>query len=169
MKTAISDVPGIGPASEKILVENGFKTLRGLAGATVEKLGNVPGFSSIRATKVIKAANELLATTGDASPGVARSKAGREQKTVKKVGGVISANMQAAKLKQEKLKQEKLKQEKLKQEKLKKEKLKKEKLKKEKLKKKKLKKKKLKKEKLKKEKLKRKKLKKEKLRKKKQK
>jgi hypothetical protein len=108
MKTVIIDVSGIGPASEKILAENGFKTLKELAGTTVEKLGNVPGFSEIRASKVIKAANELLATTGTGSAKVARSKISREQKTEKKGTGGNGNDKNRVKLKQEKPKKEKL-------------------------------------------------------------
>ena len=102
MKTAIIDVPGIGPASEKILVENGFKTLKELAGTTVEKLANVPGFSDIRASRVIKAANELLATTLPSSPKVARSNISRKPKAEKKGTGSSGNDNKA--VKQEELK-----------------------------------------------------------------
>lgn len=120
MKTAIIDVPGIGPASEKILVENGFRTLRELAGTTVEKLSSVPGFSEIRASKVIKAANELLATAGTASAKVPGSNKSREQKTGKIITSGTGSEKKTVKMKQEKLKKEKLRKEKLKKEKLRK-------------------------------------------------
>ena len=66
MKPAIIDIPGIGPATEAGLAEHGIRTLRKLAGTSVEKLAAVPGFSEARATRVIAAASTLLA---GASPG----------------------------------------------------------------------------------------------------
>ena len=60
MKATIIDIQGIGPAAEESLAEHGYRTLRKLAGTTVEKLATVPGFSEARAGKVIAAAAELL-------------------------------------------------------------------------------------------------------------
>jgi len=136
MKTTIIDVPGIGPDSEKILIENGFKTLKGLAGTTVEKLTSVPGFGIARAGKVIKAANELLLSSVSSSARAVSPVASRKKQVQKKATQATPNKNTQEKLKKEKLKKKKLRKEKLKKEKLKKEKLKKEKLKKEKLKKK---------------------------------
>jgi len=103
MKTAVIDVPGIGPKSEKILAERGFKTLGALASATVEKLTAVPGFGVARASLVIKTANELLskAASGDSlavSP-VMRQRQPSAKKTVKK-----KSNANKEKLRKDRLK-----------------------------------------------------------------
>ncbi len=63
MTTAITNIPGIGPGTAKILIENGFKTVEEIAGTTVEKLSRVPGFAAVRASVVIKAANGPLSTS----------------------------------------------------------------------------------------------------------
>ena len=148
MKTAIIDILGIGSKSEKILIENGFKTLKGIASSTVEKLARVPGFGVVRAGSVIKAANELLSASLSDADKAASSQTSR----VKPIPVKGTRDRSSIKNKQEKLKKEKLRKEKAKKDKLKKGKLRKEKAKKDKLKKEKLRKEKLRKEKLKKEK-----------------
>ena len=66
MATAITDIPGIGPVAAAALAEHGYPNLRKLAASTAEKLAGVPGFSLVRATKVIAAARALLSgKTGD--------------------------------------------------------------------------------------------------------
>jgi NAD-dependent DNA ligase len=130
MKTAIIDILGIGANSEKILLENGFKTLKEIASSTVEKLARVPGFGVVRAGSVIKAANELLS----ASLSDADNAASTQTSRVKPIPVKGTRDRSSNKNKQEKLKKkkEKLRKEKTKKDKLKKEKLGKEKLKKEK-------------------------------------
>lgn len=145
MKTAIIDILGIGANSEKVLLENGFKTLKEIASSTVEKLARVPGFGVVRAGSVIKSANELLS----ASLSDADKAASTQTSRVKPIPVKGTRDRSSNKNKQEKLKKKK---EKLRKEKTKKDKLKKGKLRKEKAKKDKLKKEKLGKEKLKKEK-----------------
>lgn len=82
MKPAIIDIPGIGPAAEESLYEHGFKTLRKLAGASVEKVAGVPGFSEARAGKTIAAAAALLSSgTGDKD---SKAKHGGKKKKHKK-------------------------------------------------------------------------------------
>lgn len=88
MKPAIIDIPGIGPATEAGLADHGIRTLRKLAGTSVDKLAAVPGFSEARATRVIAAASTLLAgvspgTDGDDGKGKHGSK-GRKGKKDKK-------------------------------------------------------------------------------------
>jgi hypothetical protein len=170
MKTAIIDILGIGANSEKILLENGFKTLKEIASSTVEKLARVPGFGVVRAGSVIKAANELLSASLSDADNAASTQTSRVKPIpVKGTRDRSSNKNKQEKLKKEKLRKEKTKKDKLKKEKLRKERAKKDKLKKEKLGKEKAKKNKLKKKKLRKEKLRKEKLKKEKSRKKKQK
>jgi len=82
MKPVIIDIQGIGPAAEESLAEHGYRTLRKLAGTTVEKLATVPGFSEARAGKVIAAAAELLqADNGEKDAKDKKAKhAGKEKK-----------------------------------------------------------------------------------------
>jgi NAD-dependent DNA ligase len=140
MKTAIIDILGIGANSEKILLENGFKTLKEIASSTVEKLARVPGFGVVRAGSVIKAANELLSASLSDADKAASSQTSRVKPIPVKGTRDRSSNknkqqkdtLRKVKLRKEKLRKEKAKKDKLKKEKLRKEKLRKEKLKKEK-------------------------------------
>ena len=68
MKPAIIDIPGIGPAAAETLAEHHVIDLADLAGASVEKIVSIPGFSEVRANKVIAAAAELLAASGITQP-----------------------------------------------------------------------------------------------------
>jgi len=68
MKPAIIDIPGIGPAAAETLAEHYIRGLGDLAGASVEKIASIPGFSETRATNVIVAAAELLAASGITQP-----------------------------------------------------------------------------------------------------
>ena len=81
MKTVILDVPGIGPAAAELLAEHSINTADDLAKASVEQVVAVPGFSVIRATRVIAAAAELLSSSGKPS---ADDKSGGEKKKGKK-------------------------------------------------------------------------------------
>lgn len=65
MKHAITDISGIGPAAAAALGEHRLGSLKALAGASVETVSEVPGFSTARAQKVIAAATELLAASTD--------------------------------------------------------------------------------------------------------
>ncbi len=56
----ITSIKGIGPTSAKILKENGFASVKDIAGATVEQLQAVPGFGAVRAALTIKDAARLL-------------------------------------------------------------------------------------------------------------
>lgn len=67
MKTAIIDIPGIGPATEATLAEHGFRTVKKLAKTSREQLAGVPGFSAARADRAISAARELLAAQDSAT------------------------------------------------------------------------------------------------------
>ena len=60
MATALTDIPGIGPSTAEILQAQGFDSAETLAASTVEKVSEVPGFGTLRATAVIRAANELI-------------------------------------------------------------------------------------------------------------
>ena len=67
MTTALTKIPGIGPSTAKVLTENGFKSARQLADTTIAQLSKVPGFSTARASRTIKAANAMLSVSADAS------------------------------------------------------------------------------------------------------
>ena len=60
MATPLTEIPGIGPSTAEILQAQGFDSAETLAASTVEKVSEVPGFGTLRATAVIRAANELL-------------------------------------------------------------------------------------------------------------
>lgn len=79
----LTDVPGIGPATVKLLSEHKIKTVEALASISLEELQKIPGMNGdIRARAIKKAAADCL-----------RSKAAKEisasvnntQTTVKKV------------------------------------------------------------------------------------
>jgi len=67
MTTALTKVSGIGPSTAKVLTENGFESAQQLADTTILQLSKVPGFSTARASRTIKAANALLSVSADAS------------------------------------------------------------------------------------------------------
>lgn len=69
MKPAIIDITGVGPAAVDALSEHGINKLGKLAGASIEQVAAVPGFSEARAARVIAAAADLLAEHGLAKPG----------------------------------------------------------------------------------------------------
>lgn len=62
MSITISGIRGIGPATVDVLAEYGFKSIKDLAGASVESLSATPGFSEKRSAQVISDAKSLLAT-----------------------------------------------------------------------------------------------------------
>ena len=68
MKTAITDIAGIGPATAATLNEHRIRSLSSLANASVERIAAIPGFSESRASRVIAAAGELLAGSGTKRP-----------------------------------------------------------------------------------------------------
>ena len=87
MTIALSRVPGIGPSTAKGLMENGFKSANEIAQASIAQLIGVPGFSTARASKTIKAANELLSASADALADAAQSTtqpAPRQRQTAKR-------------------------------------------------------------------------------------
>jgi transcription termination factor NusA len=88
MKPAIIDIQGIGPAAASALAENNVNSLKELAGASVDQIAAVPGFSAERAAKVIAAATDLLAASGtsipDEEPKKGGKKAGKGKKDKKK-------------------------------------------------------------------------------------
>jgi hypothetical protein len=60
MSKTLTQISGVGPDTAKLLVEQGLTSPSEIAGASIERLCAVPGFSMARAGRVIKAANELL-------------------------------------------------------------------------------------------------------------
>ena len=68
MNPVIIDIPGIGPAAAATLAEHHIRNLAGLAGASVEKVSAVPGFSESRATQAIVDAAGLLAVSEITQP-----------------------------------------------------------------------------------------------------
>jgi hypothetical protein len=144
MTVTITKISGIGTKTAEILTKHGFKSVKAIAGSTVENLSSVPGFGSARARTTIKAATALLADPPSSTPKVssstkperavskkaARVKTKPKAKTSKKSARTKSSDKE--KLRNEKLKKAKQRKEKLKKEKQRKEKLRKEKLRKEK-------------------------------------
>ena len=80
MTIALNKIPGIGPSTAKGLIENGFKSANEIAQATIAQLIGVPGFSTARASRTIKAANELLSASDDATHSTTQP-APRQQQT----------------------------------------------------------------------------------------
>jgi len=67
MTTTLNQIPGIGPSTVKVLTENGFDSAQQIADTTIAQLSRVPGFGAARASRTIKAANEVLSVSTDAS------------------------------------------------------------------------------------------------------
>lgn len=118
MKTTITGISGIGPQTAKTLHEHGFNTLSAIAGATIAQLSSVPGFGTTRASRVIRAANELLATSATRpQPGARKKPAGSttksgEAKAAPAKKSTINDRQKATLLKKEKASKAKLKKEK---------------------------------------------------------
>ena len=77
MATSIVSVKGIGPSTAAVLAKHGFKSAEELADASVEQLGQVPGFGAARAKITITAAEALIRTKAAKAP--AQGAAVREQ------------------------------------------------------------------------------------------
>ena len=103
--SVITSIKGIGPNSAKILTENGFASVKDIAGATVEQLQAVPGFGAVRAALTIKAAARLLGAEV-AVPVTASKKKKEGKKTEKKKK---KEKKQSSKKKKEKKKTDKVK------------------------------------------------------------
>ena len=67
MSIALTRIPGIGPSTAKILIENGFKSAQQLADSTIAQLAAVPGFGAARASRTINAAIASLSVSGGAA------------------------------------------------------------------------------------------------------
>ena len=65
---SISDIKGVGPATERALAEGGFTSIEMLAAASIENVVAVPGFGKVRAALLIAEARALLSASGDAEP-----------------------------------------------------------------------------------------------------
>jgi hypothetical protein len=65
MNTSVDNISGIGPAAAAALGNEGFSDLASLAGATVDQVASIRGFSEVRAAKVISAAASLLKSSSD--------------------------------------------------------------------------------------------------------
>jgi hypothetical protein len=83
MTIALSRIPGIGPSTATALMEKGFKTANEIALATIAQLSSVPGFSTVRAGRTIKAAGELLSASADAANSTTQA-APNQRRTAKK-------------------------------------------------------------------------------------
>ena len=59
MPTPLTEIPGIGPSTAEVLQANGFDSAETLAASTVEKISEVPGFGTSRATTVLEAARQI--------------------------------------------------------------------------------------------------------------
>lgn len=63
MATSLIEVKGIGPSTVDTLMAYGIKSVQDLAEAKLGTIVAIPGFSEIRATKVIAAAKDALEPT----------------------------------------------------------------------------------------------------------
>ena len=73
MTIALTQIPGIGPSTAKVLAENDFKSAQQLASTTIAQLTKVPGFGAVRASRAINAAIEFLAAADDSAAKAAQT------------------------------------------------------------------------------------------------
>jgi NAD-dependent DNA ligase len=60
----LTNIPGVGAATARALVDAGFSTVEAIAKASEDKLAAVPGFGPSRAAVAIAAARDLVASEG---------------------------------------------------------------------------------------------------------
>lgn len=85
MPIALTRIPGIGPSTAKVLIENGFKSAQQLADSTIAQLAAVPGFGAARASRTINAAIASLSVSGGAAGKAAIPQtAARQRRTARK-------------------------------------------------------------------------------------
>ena len=84
MSKSVLDVRGIGQSTAAILAENGIKSAEDLAGAKIERLLAVQGFSETRAARVISDAQALLASSNTVKNAKPMLKPKPEKKTKQK-------------------------------------------------------------------------------------
>jgi NAD-dependent DNA ligase len=87
-KQQITNIPGIGAATARVLVDAGFPSVEAIAKASEDKLAVVPGFGPSRAAVVIAAARDLVASESSQRAGGAepspKSGKGKKDKNDKK-------------------------------------------------------------------------------------
>ena len=78
----LTDIPGIGPHTAQLLVDNGIESVEALASLPAEKLAAMPGFGPMRAAAV----GQAIARLKQPSPGVVEttSKSKKKDKKSKK-------------------------------------------------------------------------------------
>jgi len=90
--TDIAKVKGIGPATAKIMAEDGVLTVEDIIAGGVEKLLEISGFSSTRAARILGEAKTLLAAEMSTTQKVEKiakvkeSQGGKIKKKTKKTG-----------------------------------------------------------------------------------
>lgn len=60
MKSALTDISGIGPNTAALLASHGITSIKKLLKTNVDTLSQVPGFAEFRANAIILAAQALL-------------------------------------------------------------------------------------------------------------
>ncbi|MGH8477812.1 MAG: helix-hairpin-helix domain-containing protein [Methylococcales bacterium] len=60
IQDVITEVKGIGPATAELLARHGIESIRDLAGASIPKLVEIPGFNESRARQVLFDARAAL-------------------------------------------------------------------------------------------------------------
>jgi transcription termination factor NusA len=78
----VTAVAGIGPATAKILAENGITTAEALAAVALDQLTSIPGFSEARAKTAIAAAKTSIESGDVKTPARAARKAVTKKTTV---------------------------------------------------------------------------------------
>jgi len=80
----LTEIAGIGPATARLLADNGFATVESIAKASDQELAKVPGFGMVRAAVVIDAAQSLVKAPAVQEPGGDKKK--KKKKTKKDKG-----------------------------------------------------------------------------------
>jgi hypothetical protein len=106
MESALTTIPGIGSSTAKILMEHGFKSLPEIAAATIAQVAAVPGFSTIRAGRIIKAANNLLSASADGDARAAQTTTSPRRAAPKPTTGISATNEKKLKPKHKKARQD---------------------------------------------------------------
>ena len=83
MSHTLTDVPGVGPSTAKILNAHNIDSVNKLAGIDIGELTLVPGIGKITGQKMIQAARGLLAADRTEKPGKPDKKGSKEKKEKK--------------------------------------------------------------------------------------
>jgi len=83
----LTRIPGIGPATARLLTESGFASIEAIANAAYGDLAKIQGFGELRAAVVITAAQAIVSTDATPPAATASGKVKKKQKKDKKGKG----------------------------------------------------------------------------------